>query len=439
MPVAVIKTKSELALSEQFQAALPSLPGGPEVATHRRAAIAAFTEFGLPHRRIEDWKYTDLRTAPKDPALPSVDATAKLTVADLIVALGPFMNMDAARIVFVNGHFRAALSNVTGTDTITVTPLSASFDSLSPLSTDAITALNTAFVTDGAVIDIPDGVTLEQPLLVVSLSVGRDARLSTIRNRISVGAGASATIAELYLTLPGSTVDGQTNALTEVTISRGATLTHVKALSEGGRATHLSNWNVSLGAEANYRAFQLSSGVALARNQIGVTFTGEHAKIDVSGTFLGRGSDHIDTTLTVDHAVPHCESRELFAGVLDGHARGIFQGKIIVRPHAQKSDGKMMARALMLSPDAEFDSKPELEIYADDVVCGHGSTAAELDEDLMFYCQSRGIPAAEARALLVKSFIGEAIARVDNEAVRTALEACADAWLAQDQTNSAVT
>ncbi len=439
MPVAVIKTKSELALSEQFQAALPSLPGGPEVATHRRAAIAAFTEFGLPHRRIEDWKYTDLRTALKDPALPSVDATAKLTVADLIVALGPFMNMDAARIVFVNGHFRAALSNVTGTDTITVTPLSASFDSLSPLSTDAITALNTAFVTDGAVIDIPDGVTLEQPLLVVSLSVGRDARLSTIRNRISVGAGASATIAELYLTLPGSTVDGQTNALTEVTISRGATLTHVKALSEGGRATHLSNWNVSLGAEANYRAFQLSSGVALARNQIGVTFTGEHAKIDVSGTFLGRGSDHIDTTLTVDHAVPHCESRELFAGVLDGHARGIFQGKIIVRPHAQKSDGKMMARALMLSPDAEFDSKPELEIYADDVVCGHGSTAAELDEDLMFYCQSRGIPAAEARALLVKSFIGEAIARVDNEAVRTALEACADAWLAQDQTNSAVT
>jgi len=439
MPVAVIKTKSELALSEQFQAALPSLPGGPEIASHRRAAIAAFTELGLPHRRIEDWKYTDLRTALKDPALPSVDATAKLTVADLIVALGPFMNMDAARIVFVNGHYRAALSNVTGTDTITVTPLSAGFDSLAPLTTDAVTALNTAFVTDGAVVDIPEGVTVDQPLLVVSLSVGRDARLSTIRNRISVGAGASVTIAELYLTLPGSTVDGQTNALTEVTLAQGATLTHVKALSEGGRATHLSNWNVSLGAEANYRAFQLSSGVALARNQIGVTFTGEHAKIDVSGTFLGRGADHIDTTLTVDHAVPHCESRELFTGVLDGHARGIFQGKIIVRPHAQKSDGKMMARALMLSPDAEFDSKPELEIYADDVVCGHGSTAAELDEDLMFYCQSRGIPAIEARALLVKSFIGEAIARVDNEAVRTVLEACADEWLAQDQTNSAVT
>lgn len=439
MPVAVIKTKSELALSEQFQAALPSLPGGPEVASHRRAAIAAFTEFGLPHRRIEDWKYTDLRTALKDPAPPSVDATAKLTVADLIVALGPFMNMDAARIVFVNGHYRAALSNVTGADTITVTPLSAGFDGLAPLTTDAVTALNTVFVTDGAVVDIPGGVTLEQPLLVVSLSVGRDARLSTIRNRISVGAGASATIAELYLTLPGSTVDGQTNALTEVTLAKSATLTHVKALSEGGRATHLSNWNVSLGAEANYRAFQLSSGVALARNQIGVTFTGENAKIDVSGTFLGRGAGHIDTTLTVDHAVPHCESRELFAGVLDGHARGIFQGKIIVRPHAQKSDGKMMARALMLSPNAEFDSKPELEIYADDVVCGHGSTAAELDEDLMFYCQSRGIPAIEARALLVKSFIGEAIARVDNEAVRTALEACADEWLAQDQTDSAVT
>ena len=173
----------------------------------------------------------------------------------------------------------------------------------------------------------------------------------------------------------------------------------------------------------------MTSGLALARSDIAVKFAGEGAKLDMSGVFLGRGNDHIDTTLVVDHAVPHCESRELFAGVLDDRARGIFQGKIIVRPDAQKTDGKMMARAMMLSPGVEFDSKPELEIYADDVVCGHGSTVAEIDEDLMFYCQARGIPADEARAMLVESFIGEAIERVDHEALRVVLTKTAIGWL----------
>jgi Fe-S cluster assembly protein SufD len=145
----------------------------------------------------------------------------------------------------------------------------------------------------------------------------------------------------------------------------------------------------------------------------------------VSGAFLGRGSEHIDTTLVVDHAVPHCTSRELFKGVLADRAHGIFQGKVIVRPNAQKSDGKQMAQALMLSPDAEFDSKPELEIHADDVVCGHGATAAEIDEDMLFYLRARGIPVAEARALLIESFIGEAIDKVADENLRAALSGIA--------------
>ena len=132
-------------------------------------------------------------------------------------------------------------------------------------------------------------------------------------------------------------------------------------------------------------------------------------------------NEHVDTTLVVDHAVPHCESRELFKGVLDDRGRGVFQGKIIVRPDAQKTDGKQMAQALMLSPDAEFDSKPELEIYADDVVCGHGTTSAELDGDLLFYCMSRGIPENEARALLIESFVGEALDKVEHDGLRAAL------------------
>jgi Fe-S cluster assembly protein SufD len=158
---------------------------------------------------------------------------------------------------------------------------------------------------------------------------------------------------------------------------------------------------------------------------------GEGARLDVSGAFLGRGSEHTDTTLVIDHAVPGCESRELFKGVLADRAHGVFQGKVIVRPNAQKSDGKQMAQALMLSEEAEFDCKPELEIHADDVVCGHGSTAAELDADHLFYLRARGIPLEEARALLIESFIGEAIDKVEHEAARDAFAAIAKARLAQ--------
>ncbi len=431
MTIAVMKTKAELALVEQFQGAIATLPGGPDVASARRGAIAAFTELGLPHRRIEDWKYTDLRTTLKDAGPPaSIADIAKLTVGDLIVALGPYMELDAPRIVFVNGHYRKALSNLSEAAAMTVLPLSEHFEMLNSTTTDAIVSLNTAFVTDGVVIDIPAGVVLDKPLLVVSLAAGKVAQSITVRHKLTVGADAKATIVELFLTLPGSAVDHHTNALTEVTVGDRAEVAYVKAASDAGRAVHLANLVVTMGRDAVYRGFQFTSGILLARNQILATFTGEGGKFDLSGAFLGRGADHIDTTMTVDHAVPHCESRELFTGVLDGRARGIFQGKVIVRPDAQKTDGKQMAKVMMLSPDAEFDSKPELEIYADDVVCGHGSTAAEIDEDLLFYCMARGIPREQAKALLVESFVGEAIDKVEHDGVRGALAQTAAAWLA---------
>ena len=202
---------------------------------------------------------------------------------------------------------------------------------------------------------------------------------------------------------------------------------------------HLANWLVDVGANADYRGFQFTSGVTLARNGLAVTFKGEDAKIDLSGVFLARKTQHVDTTLVVDHAVPACLSRELFKGVLEDEARGIFQGKVIVRPDAQKTDGKQMAQVLMLSPNAEFDSKPELEIYADDVVCGHGSTSADLDEDLLFYCRSRGIPEAEARALLIESFVGEALAKIEREDVREALTEWRGGWLADAAKRTAMT
>jgi Fe-S cluster assembly protein SufD len=296
---------------------------------------------------------------------------------------------------------------------------------------DAIIALNTAFMTDGAVVRIADGAALGKPLLLVFARAGKDKRAVTTRNVLRVGAGASATIVEAHVALTGAAAEGQSNAATDIRVGDGAAITHVKWTAEGGKATHLATWVASLGRAASYRPFQLTNGVGLARNQLFIAFTGEGTKLDLSGVFLARGTEHIDTTLVVDHAVPRCESRELFKGVLDGRARGVFQGKIIVRPHAQKSDGKQMAQTLMLSEDAEFDSKPELEILADDVACGHGSTSAEIDPNHIFYCRSRGIPEAEARALLIEAFVGEAIDKVQDPVLRDALMDIARGWLQQ--------
>ena len=283
-------------------------------------------------------------------------------------------------------------------------------------------ALNTAFMTDGAVVRIAEGAQLDKPLLLVFARAGKEARLVTTRNIVELGDGAHATVIEAHVTLPGA-APGQANTLSEVSLGDGAQLAHVKV--HAGRRDREPSGHLAgdARAAATYRAFQLTAATALVRNTLFATFKGEGAKLDISGAFLGRGAEHIDTTLVVDHAVPRCESRELFKGVLTDRARGVFQGKVIVRPDAQKTDGKQMAQVLMLSEDAEFDSKPELEIHADDVVCGHGSTAAEIDEDLLFYMRARGIPVAEARALLIESFIGEAIDKVEDEA-------CARRWRA---------
>jgi len=441
MSMAVIRTKAETALADSFAAVAARLPGGRAVADARKAAADRFVELGLPHRRIEEWKYTDLRNALREALPPSVGDATRLTIADLIVALGPLYALETPRIVFVNGAYRKELSALDKLEGIEVKPLSAALaeaqDTVGEALVrsaagegDAVVALNTAFATDGAIVRIAQGAQVEAALQIVFLRAGPEARSTSIRNVISVGREAAVTLVEAHVALPGCSEDGLTNAVTEIVIGDGARVTHAKCTLDRGKATHLANWMVSIGADADYRGFQLTGAVGLARNQILATLKGERSKLDLSGAFLARKSQHIDTTLTVDHAVPGCESRELFKGVLDGEARGVFQGKIIVRPDAQKTDGKQMAQALLLSPVAEFDSKPELEIFADDVACGHGSTTAGLDDDLLFYCKSRGIPEAEARALLVEAFIGEAIDKVEHEATRSALVEIARQWLA---------
>ena len=398
MTVALTRTKVEQALSQSFAAVAAKLPGGHAVAEARKAAIGTFAALGLPHRRIEQWKYTDLRSALKEALSPAVGGSAMASAAEIDAALEELASLDAYRMVFVDGLHAPDLSTPPRGNGLEITSLAAALaksgDGLvreTATGQEAVIALNTAFMTDGAVVRLAKGTRLDKPLLLVFARAGKEGRLVTTRNVIELADGAHATVLEAHVALAGA-APGQANTLSDVSLGDGARLSHIKCTLAGETASHLATWLATLGKAATYHAFQLTAATGLVRNSLFVTFKGEGAKLDISGSFLGRGTEHIDTTLVVDHAVPRCESRELFKGVLADKAHGVFQGKVIVRPDAQKSDGKQMAQVLMLSEDAEFDSKPELEIHADDVVCGHGSTAAEIDEDLLFYMRSRGMP-----------------------------------------------
>jgi Fe-S cluster assembly protein SufD len=265
------------------------------------------------------------------------------------------------------------------------------------------------------------------PIEIIHVVTDAAPRAVATRHAIAVAAGASATVIETYV----GEGDYLNSAVTEITLGDGARLDRVKAERESSNATHLSHVIVTLGKAAVLRDFTLTSGAALNRQNGTFTFAGQGADAKVAGAYLLNGSQHADTRLVVDHAVPHCTSRELFKCVMDGQARGIFQGKVIVRPDAQKTDGKQSSHALLLTEMAEFDAKPELEIYADDVVCGHGATSGDLNHDHLFYLRSRGIPETEAKSLLIAAFVGEAFDTIEHKGIREALAAYAEGWLAK--------
>ena len=443
LPVQQFRTKGEQAYLDMFEAAEKALPGArdPFVSGLRRKAIEAYGRLGLPHRRIEAWKYTDLRSRLTD-AYPLLSAVGvAVGEADLSKALGSAVAaLPAFRLVIVEGDLRADLSDLSGLKAASVEVVSLAqalekppswlkktLGQVNPRDDDPVLALNTALMTGGIALRIGEGVTLDKPIHIVQLD-GRGEPASTLtRNVVIAESASSAMILESYgsLGLRGL----QRNAVTELKVGDRAVIRQIKLQREGEDAVHLSTWLVELGADARYDAFQFSTGASLIRSQIYARFAGEGSAADISGAFLMRGRQHCDMTLLVEHRVPRCTSRELFKGVLDDEARGIFQGKIIVSPGAQKTDGKQMAGALLLSEAAEFDSKPELEIFADDVVCGHGSTSGEIDEDLLFYLEARGIPEDQARALLIQAFVNEAVERIEHEGLREALSKASADWL----------
>lgn len=440
-PVKVLKTKAETALAEAFAEVERSLPGGDWLRQLRRAAIGAFSAEGLPHRRVEEWKFTDLRAAMREAFPLAADTTPPKPAAIEAMVRDALAGADLAKafavVVDGRGVGEAGLSAISELDGAFLARLidhppawlEAEVSEVGGHVTDGVLALNTALFTDGAVIDIADGREIETPIALVFGDAGGAAQTVVTRNVVRVGKGAKVVLVESHL---APSAPRQINTLTQIVVGDGAEVVHVKLVSSREGSIHLGRTIARLGANASYRPFQMVIGNGIVRNDLSVTFRGQHSTFDLGGAKLVSDTGHADTTLVVDHAVPHCTSRELIKCVLAERGRGVFQGKVIVRPDAQKTDGKQMAQALMLSPDAEFDSKPELEIYADDVICGHGSTSAEIDPELIFYLRSRGIPLAEAQAMLVESFIGEAIDKAEPEEVQEALRALARGWLTRE-------
>jgi FeS assembly protein SufD len=441
LPVQQFRTKAEQGFLDAFAKVEKKLPGKDWAAGLRRKAIQSFGSLGLPHRRIEAWKYTDLRARLTDVnPLLKVEGIA-LSEADLTRALGgEFAALPAYRLVVVEGDLRGDLSHIADLKAAGVEVLSlgqalenppawlkSALAQVNPRKDDAVVALNTALMTGGAAIRIGAGVLLDKPIHLIELDGRGEPATTVTRNVVIAEPGSAATLIESFASLG---IRGlQRNAVTEIKVGDKAALRHVKLERDGEDALHLSTALIELAGDARYDVFQFSTGASLSRSQGYLAFMGEHSAADISGAFLMRGQQHCDTTLLVEHRVPHCTSRELFKGVLDNEARGVFQGKIIVSPGAQKTDGKQMAGALLLSEAAEFDSKPELEIFADDVVCGHGSTSGQIDQELLFYLEARGIPEAKARALLIQAFVGEALEKVEDEALRDALAHDSAAWL----------
>jgi Fe-S cluster assembly protein SufD len=438
MNVVLAKTETGRALGDTFAIARDRLPGVGKVADTRRQAFDAYERAGLPNRRIEDWKYTDLRVLMRDvlplAAAPDAAALTRAGAALKLHAIG-----GVRRLVLVDGVFAPKLSETAnleqGLGIRTLREVLEGGDTalqarlLAPDSSDSMVALNSAMMTDGLVIEIADGAVLTRPLHIVHIASGGAPAAMFTRSLLRVGKSAGVTLVESYIAAGGAKAYQAHDALV-LSIGDGARLDHVRLIEDSREAFNISSALVSLGAHAHYNTFGMNTGSLVSRYQAVIAFAGEGSKVETNGVNLLNGRQHADTTLFLDHAVPNCASREIFRAVVDDRGHSVFQGRIIVRPKAQKTDAKMMTRALLLSDEAEADNKPELEIFADDVTCGHGATTGALDESLLFYLRARGLSEKEAQALLIQAFVGEAIESIANDDLRELAIAAAQRWLA---------
>jgi len=398
----------------------------------RRDGFAAFAASGFPTTDQEEWRFTSV--AP----IAATQFTPVLAYDQSGVTEGDLHDWILARtggilLVFINGHFSRALSpepalprGVTaGSLAVALAgdpSLVARYFAPDRAGEDPFASLNTAFLIDGAFVRVDPGVTLDTPVEILSLSTSVGAPLLVQpRHLIIAGERARVVVVESY----GGRGRGTclTNAVTQIVVGDGGVVEHDKLQMENQDSFHVGTTRVSLGREAKFTSNTINLGGALIRNNVSARFAGEHAECTLNGLSVATGTQLVDNHTVIDHAVPHCESHELYKSVLDGSARGVFNGKIFVRQDAQKTDAKQTNKTLLLSDDATIDTKPQLEIFADDVKCTHGATVGQLDEEQVFYLRARGIGDTEARDLLTFAFATDVINRVHLDALREKLDA----------------
>jgi Fe-S cluster assembly protein SufD len=397
----------------------------------RRAAIDKFAELDFPNLHQEDWRFTDISPILKQ---TFSYATGKESPAPSAKGVSRFLfgGMRAYTMVFVNGFYSAALSKPLPLPAgVVIASLAEAMKSddgqisghisryLDP-GTDAFTALNTAFTLDGAYINVPDGIVVEDPVHILFLSTGDAQTISQPRNLVITGRNSQIRIIERYAGMRSGVYF--TNSVTEVKVGKNSLVDAVKVQGENVDSYHVATTVASVGADGNYESHALSNGSKIYRHNVNVTLEGEGGNTTLEGLYLTAGDQLSDTHSMIDHASPHCTSGEHYKGILDGKSRAVFNGKIMVRKDAQKTNSYQENRNIILSNEARVDTKPQLEIFADDVKCSHGATVGQLSKESMFYLRSRGIGEEQARMILIYAFASDVLKNIREDAVRSELE-----------------
>jgi len=415
-----------------FEAFERTLNGESQSSLHqlRRAAMGKLSDSGFPTTRHEEWKYTNITPITKIDFKPVFTSDAEGIPAEQV---RQFSFGTQHQLVFVDGQFSSERS------TIGALPLGVFCGSLAAavkepgdrvqqylgrqvtMDETPFVSLNTAFLNDGAFIHIPDGVVLEEAIHLLFIASGRGQVLIAPRNLIVLGKRSQASVVESYVSLKDSQY--LTDAVTEIVLGDESVLEHDKLQKESSDAFHVAMIHARLAAKTTFTSNSIAIGGSIVRNNVTAILDAEGSECTLNGLSLATASQIIDNHTTIDHAKPHCSSHELYKSILDGRSRGVFNGKIFVRPQAQKTDAKQTNKTLLLSDEATIDTKPQLEIFADDVKCTHGATVGQLDADQVFYLRSRGIDEMTARDILTFAFASDVVSRVHVAPLRVQLEA----------------
>ena len=395
----------------------------------RQEAFARFCQVGFPTTHDEDWRFTNISALSQTPFRLSRAGQISRNEIEALELDGA-----ACRLVFVDGRFAPKLSNVEKLPTgVEAGNLAAAIAGRSHtveahlgryLNTqrDAFCALNTAFAEDGGYVYVPRGVVVEQPIYLLFISIANATpSMNHPRNLFVVEQESEVALLEDYVSL-GSSGSALCNTASELLVGEGAVVSHYMIEREHKDAFNISTLRIEQGRNSNVASHSVLLGGGLVRNNVHPVLAGEGAECLINGLFVGTERQHLDNYMLVEHASPHCGSRQFYNGILDDRAHGVFHGRIIVHKDAQKTDAKQTNRNLLLSDDAQIDTKPQLEIYADDVKCTHGATIGQIEENALFYLRSRGIDEASARKLLLLAFANECLDRMREDAVRSRVE-----------------